>query len=627
MELSRATSALAKLNEEKFCRAFMKLFDKTFHINDLNFWCELTGISTKTAWEILRKKEWKRLDEIYVRGTIGTMKELAELCTFHSLQKKDIIKAVVSVLKMRKGYLPGALKQLPLSFDIIHILLELQDELVPVTRLYWFPKYVLPDQLRVISRYAHSQRSQWDELIISTFIKSAKPLRLEELIYQSMGIIPAPVALKRLYSFMLNLLPVSKVDDTEYWILTEWKSKVDLLFVNNIAAQLTGQVTLPLVGIMKNLTDYEESKVIELLEFWPEFTKHSDGNYGLNIHPLDDEVLAILVPSLLKNLEDSNDGIPTTQLFKHAEILANSHGLNIHAREFKQFLKGWGEVAIVGGRIYAMQEAPFHRMRLGDVAYLVLKENGAPMPYTELEAEVRERRNYSNSISSVFLTEPKMSRPSRGYWALREWGMIEYDPQIHDRIGEVLVSIIEQAGRPVHKKEIRSQLRRRGMNMSEVTLHIDLSENERIHQVARGVYALMEWNLTFRDLFRFNFPFRLSLPDGNPTIYELEHGVMIEYFITKSCLELGRILVKRYINEFFSDLQQYSKYTVTDSTGNIYEGWVDTMADGRFQFLGLQRWYKTHKPRYGENIYLYIPYGNACAFTLLTTEQADEWMN
>lgn len=163
--------------------------------------------------------------------------------------------------------------------------------------------------------------------------------------------------------------------------------------------------------------------------------------------------------------------------------------------------------------------------------------------------------------------------------------------------------------------------------MSEVTLHIDLSENERIHQVARGVYALMEWNLTFRDLFRFNFPFRLSLPDGNPTIYELEHGVMIEYFITKSCLELGRILVKRYINEFFSDLQQYSKYTVTDSTGNIYEGWVDTMADGRFQFLGLQRWYKTHKPRYGENIYLYIPYGNACAFTLLTTEQADEWMN
>ncbi|MGQ7890628.1 hypothetical protein [Paenibacillus sp. WC2504] len=627
MELSSAVSVLEQLNQEKFCRAFRRLFDIVFHVNDLQFWCELTGISPKSAWKTLSKQGWRRLGrEIFVRGTIGTMEEVVALCNLYGLHKKDIINMVVYVVRASNGYLPRALKRLPLSYDIVRVLLELQDVLIPVTRLYWLPKSGLPDSLRVINRYAHSQRSQWNELIIATFIRVGKPLRLEELIYQSMGVVPVPIVLKRLFIFMLNILPVSKIDDTDYWILSDWEPQVDLSLIDNITTLLTEQGALPLDEIIKAITNYEETKIYEILAFWPEFVLRSDDTYAINISPLDDELLAIIVPALLKHLTKGEEGIPTSQLFKYAESIANSHGLNMHVRDFKAFLKGWGEVAIVGSRVYAMQKAPFHSMRLGDVAYLVLMENGAPMLYTELEAEIRQRRNYIYSISSVFLTEPKLSRPSRGYWALREWGLIEYDPQIHTRIGEVLISIIEQAGRPVHKTEIRRQLRRRGMNMNEGTLHLDLIENERIHQVARGVYALTEWNLSFRDLFRFKFPFRLSLPDGNPTIYELEDGVMIEYFISKYCLELGRILVKRYINEYFSDLKQYTKYSVTDFSGNRYEGWVDRVDEGRYQFLGLQRWYKTHKPRYGENIYLYIPSNEEYTFSLLTAEQADIWI-
>lgn len=561
-----------------------------------------------------------------MRGTIGTFEELAEICNLYGLHKKDIINIVIYVVRTSKGYLPGALNRLPLSYDIVRVLLELQDVLIPVTRIYWLPKSGLPDSLRVISRYAHSQRNQWNELIISTFIRVGKPLRLEELIYQSMGVVPVPASLKRMFIFMLNILPVRKIDDTDYWILSDWETRVDLQLIDSITTLLTEQGAQPLDEIIKVITNYEESKICEMLAFWPEVARQSDDTYVINISPLDDELLTIIVPALLMQLKEKEEGIPIQQLFKYVEIIAKSHGLNMHVRDFKPFLKGWGEVAIVGGRVYAMHQAPFHRMRLGDIAYLILMESGTPMSYNELEAEIRQRRNYTHSISSVFLTEPKLSRPGRGYWALREWGLLEYDPQIHNRIGEVLISIIEQAGRPVHKTEIRRQLRRRGMNMNEGTLHLDLVENERINQVARGVYALTEWNLSFRDLFRYKFPFRISLPDGNPAIYEMEDGIIIEYFISKYCLELGRILVKRYMIDYFSNLEQYTKFEVSDFTGNRFEGWVDRVHEGRYQFLGLQRWYKTHKPRYGENIYLFIPSNEEYAFSLLTAEQADLWV-
>jgi hypothetical protein len=628
VELSEAVSVLEQMNQMKFCRAFGRLFDNFFHVNDLQFWCELTGTEPKTVLKIFRKQGWKRLGkEIFVRSTIRTMDELAVLCNLFNLKKQDMVNAVVYVMEMNKGYLPRVLNQLPISYDVARILLELQDVLIPVTQNFWLPKSGLPDPLKVFSRNAHFQRNHWDELIIATFVRAGKPLRLEELIYQCMGVIPVPIELKRMFTFMLNLLPVSKIDETEYWTLLKWEQQINLTLIDDITTLLTEQGALPLDEIIKGLIDYEEMKIYETLAFWPEFVLRSDKTYWLNISSLDDELLAIIVPALLKHLSEGVEGIPTLQLYKFAEAIANSYGLNMHARDFKPFLKGWGEVAIVGNRVYAMQKAPFLRMRLGDVAYLILMENGAPMSYTELEAEIRQRRKYYHAISSVFLTEPKLSRPTRGYWALREWGLVEYDPQIHNRIGEVLVSIIEQTGRPVHKTEIRRQLRHRGMNMNDGTLHLDLTENERIHQVARGVYALTEWNLSFRDMFQFKFPFRLVLPDGNPAIYELENGIMIEYFITKYCLEAGRILVKRYINEYFPGLEQYTKYRVTDFTGAMYEGWVDRMTDeGRYQLLGLKRWYKTHKPRYGESIYLYIPKAKEYAFSLLTAEQADVWL-
>jgi hypothetical protein len=624
IDLSTAVSVLERMDEERFCQAFQELSGLSFHVNDLLFWSELTGIDPKFVLPKLYNLGWKRFGKkIYVRNNIETVKDLISICKKYGLQKQDIVKVVIDVMNKHHGELLEALEQLPLSYDIVHIVLELQDELVPLSKLLWQPKSRLPEMLRVISRFAHSQQSKWDELIIATFIREGKPIRLEEIIYKSMGIIQPSVTLKCIFTFMLSILSVSKIQDTHYWVLTEWESRVDITLIDSITTLLSEQGALSIEEVVNVFSDYDEREIFDILVFWPEFSQRSDKKYELFFSPIEDSLLEIIVPTVIKLLSDAREGMSTSGLFKHIETIGKSHGLIIHSRDFKSFLKSWGEVAIVGNRVYGMHKAPLNKMRLADVAYLILKEMGSPMPYTELEAEVRKSRNYISSISSVFLSEPKLSRPSRGSWALREWGLIEYDPQIHNRISEVLVSIIDQAGRPVHKTEIRKQLKSRGMNMNEGTLHMDLAENAQINQVARGVYALTEWKLSFRDLFNYKFPFRLAIPEGNPTVYQLEDAVLIEYFISKYCLELGRVLVKRYITDYFPDLRQYMRYTVTDYGGANYEGWVDRVDEGRFQFLGIQRWYKTYKPRYGENIYLYIPNSKENAFTLLTSEQAD----
>jgi len=61
--------------------------------------------------------------------------------------------------------------------------------------------------------------------------------------------------------------------------------------------------------------------------------------------------------------------------------------------------------------------------------------------------------------------------------------------------------------------------------MNNITLHMDILEEARITKVVRGLYALTEWNLELRQLFRYNFPFSLKLPASNTSVYEVGTGI------------------------------------------------------------------------------------------------------
>lgn len=47
MELSTVISTFKQLDAEKFYCSFTRLFELSFRIDDLMFWCEVTGINEK----------------------------------------------------------------------------------------------------------------------------------------------------------------------------------------------------------------------------------------------------------------------------------------------------------------------------------------------------------------------------------------------------------------------------------------------------------------------------------------------------------------------------------------------------------------------------------------------------
>lgn len=622
--LSLAVSLIKKIDENNFCDYFERIYQDSFHIDKLEFWCEISGVNPNLVLKKIEQKGWKTIDQkVYLSKIITTFEELKFVFDKYKVSLKDIINNLVGKLEESHGDVSKALEKLPLNYSTLIILLGLQNDLVAVTLKYWVKKSFVPNKISEMSTLVYSKKLEYDEMILFTFFREKRPLKIEEIIYKSMGIISIPNILKNRVKFLLSILSIHNVKNSDYWILDEWNSKLNITLIEDITTLISDEGELSYDEIKERLPKYKKMEITRNLKFWPEFVTTLNDKYKLYFNEIDEKILMILKPFILKTLLNSKKGIYLNDLYKDISMLAISHSFNIYFREFKVFLRSWGSISIVGNKVYLFGKAPLQEMRLGDVAYLILKEKGFPLPYNELKEEVQKRRKYNSSISSVFLSEPKLSRPSRGHWALREWNLIEYDPDIHSRISEVLISIIEEANQPVHKSEIRSQLKQRGMNMNEGTLHLDLTENDNIDQVARGVYALKKWRLSFRDLFKYKFPFKLSLPDGNPIIYEFENGVMIEYFVTKNCLETGRILVKRHMTKYFNELKKYEKYNVTDFSESPYEAWVDKVDNERFQFLGLARWYKTHTPRYGDSIYLYIPNSDKKEFRVFTSTQAD----
>ncbi len=623
MDLTPALKNHKKIDIKNFFEGFNRIFKESFHEDDLLYWSDITGVKFEEAKSNLSALNWIELSQgVYVNHQIETLDNLKRLCELYNISKSEILQKVTLLLKLHNGNLTLISTKIPLTINLLNLLLSLQNEMI-LLGSHWVPVKNVPEAILKFSKINYCKKLGWKDFIVSTFIVENKPLKIEELIYRSFGMLFVSGEIKALLIFMLNILNVTKVRDTEFWILKEWECKIDSNLISSINSFLNEKGISTVSDIIYCLKDYNETEIRESLSFWPEFKECDNDSYKLNFSQLNEEIVKEIIPFIQEKLSSNENGITIADLFSYTIKILEPLGININLFDFKLFLKGWGEVAIIGNRVYDITVAPYNQMRLGDVAYLILKEYGSPVPYTELEAEIRSARNYSASISSVLLTEPKLSRPSRGYWALKEWGLSEYDPHLHLRIGYELVSIIEKMDRPVHKAELHQQLRKKGMNMNATTLYLDLNENEEIVHVARGVYSLKKWNLSFRDLFRFKFPFKLALPDNNPTIYEIEDGVMVEYFISKQCLDYKRILINRYLLEYFNQVEQYARYQITDFEGSIYDGWIDCLSDGRYQILGLERWYHFYKPKYGESIYIFIPSEPKKSMSLFSEDQAN----
>lgn len=627
-----AQSIMLGVSEELVIRQFNRRFPESFCEEELMLWTTFFGLNPETFLTKLREEKpcWA-IGKVYVFKRIESIYVLKDILHKYKLETDSVLYSLITLLKQAEGFLEPVLSGLPLKRAVCEELLCIAGY-VQVVPGYWIPQGEVPEPVLKLTNFREKLSMDLDLLIMQTFQNKKHVLTINELIFEALGIIKPSPNLKCIFSFMLVILGdnVYQIRDTEYWGLTEWQDYLNKELITTVLEWLEETEFAQIQDIYSEITrrgyEVEYQSLERSLLYWPDFMKTPEGLYFTRMR-VDEESQGLVKEYVVKILLGHPDGLEINLLLNELENWLMPHGINFkwNTLKLRSLLKTMGEVAIVDRRyVYPMNNAPFKRIRLGDVAYRIIDEAGEPVSYAELVSEIENHTDYRGSISSVLLTEPKLSRPSRGFYALREWGLSEYNPEIHKEIQEILVKLISAEGRPLHKREIRRHLRRRKITMNDITLQMDLLEEPRITQVARGVYALSEWNLQFRQLLRYNFPFQLKLPDSNTSVYEVDEGVLFNYLVTKACLEEGRLLIRRHMSAYFHKLEVNLRFTIIDNDGDVYLGWSDKLDSSRWQIRGLKRWYKSFRPLYGDIIYVLQSDKNPRELKLYTSEQANE---
>jgi hypothetical protein len=632
-----AQNVINNTSNDMFLKMFFKLYSKSFSIEILHFWADLFGIDKS---EVLQRiKNSRNILElfrgIYLANRVNSVRELKEILSIYQHKFKDFIESLKEVLKQANGSITLVLNHLPLTKSTLCNILHNHDEFVFISKDYCLPKNTVPSSLLILDDFRKRITSDIRMLIINTINNLNKPLTLKEIIFYSIGIDTPSEKLQALFAFALELINdfVYKIKGTEYWALTSWSIILQKHAIDLIKDYLEENDISTISEINKILKAHKINMdidtIIKLMEMWPDFIKVDNECYTIRAIEFNDSTKKLIEQNIKSILVSRKEkGIQINELFEIVRDKLLLYGLDITKKALKDFLKAWGEVAIVNSSVFLMEMAPLNKMRLGDIAYCIVKEYGEPMPYVELEQEIRKRTSYQYGLSSVLLSEFKLSRPSRGYYALREWGLPEYNPEIHKQISKILIGIIKEKGRPMHKREIREALYKRHIIMNDVTLHMDLIEDDRIVQIARGVYSLTEWNLAFSDLIKMKLPFKLSLPHQDSRIIKCDEGRIFEYLVTKQCLELGRILIRRYMSPYFLNLEKHLRVNIFDIDDDRYMGWTDTISDKdlRWQIFGVDRWYLNYKVTYGQVIYIFQNDINPLQLKLYTTKQAEKYL-
>jgi len=115
----------------------------------------------------------------------------------------------------------------------------------------------------------------------------------------------------------------------------------------------------------------------------------------------------------------------------------------------------------------------------------VLRKHGKPLHYSMLTkkiAEIGTKKVTKQSVHNELIKNREFVLIGRGIYALSEWG---YTPGV---IEEVIVSVLETAGEPLHKKEIVKRVMEKRI-VKESTVILNLQKN-RFKRVAKAIYTL-----------------------------------------------------------------------------------------------------------------------------------------
>lgn len=125
---------------------------------------------------------------------------------------------------------------------------------------------------------------------------------------------------------------------------------------------------------------------------------------------------------------------------------------------------------------------------LRDKAYIVLRDSGEPLHFTEISNQILDRKFDSKMVTvqavhNELIRNDRFVLIGRGKYALAEWGYSE------GTVADVIEQLLRDHARPLTKREIvEGVLSMR--NVQEATISLNLQKNPQFVRVDRALYTL-----------------------------------------------------------------------------------------------------------------------------------------
>ncbi|MDD2753478.1 MAG: HTH domain-containing protein [Candidatus Portnoybacteria bacterium] len=123
-----------------------------------------------------------------------------------------------------------------------------------------------------------------------------------------------------------------------------------------------------------------------------------------------------------------------------------------------------------------------------DKAYIVLKNAGKPLHFSEVTAEINKvlpsgRQAYMQTVHNELIKDKRFVLVGRGLYALAEWG---YEP---GTVAQTIVQLLKKENRPLSKEEIVKNVLAKRL-VKENTILINLQNRKIFSRTDSGTYLL-----------------------------------------------------------------------------------------------------------------------------------------
>ncbi len=148
------------------------------------------------------------------------------------------------------------------------------------------------------------------------------------------------------------------------------------------------------------------------------------------------------------------------------------------------------QLATLNGRWGLVKWPMVNPKNIRDKIYVVLKENGKQMHFSEIadaikKSEFKRKSVTTQAIHNELIKDSRFVLIGRGIYALSEWGYKK------GTVADIITEVIKEAGQPLHRDEIVKRVLKSRI-VKETTVLLNLQGKSRFKRVAKATYDIAD---------------------------------------------------------------------------------------------------------------------------------------